>query len=176
MEMICTKCGEIYKDFENHSCDPPGRTLDKLQSKAPMIGKIIAGVGALGLSAALLPASAMMLIFSGTLVGSVWILMILKPLGETALDWLARHPKTFLLLHVPMTVGFAMLGEGLILAFGNLVGGVLATVWLVNWGRKRGIAPSGRPIPGAYVPPVKHENSKWNRFKNAFWEIAVEDI
>ena len=167
---VCTKCGEIYQDFEVHDCErvkPP-----KFKISAPVIGKVIVGVGAVGLVASLLPSDAMMLLASGALMGGVWIYMILKPMGNVALDWLARHPKTFLLLHVPATVGVAMLGEGLILAFGNLLGGVVATVWLVEWGKKHFIGSNGKTLPG-YIAPQKNEESKWEKFKDRVCEFVL---
>jgi hypothetical protein len=164
-EMLCCKdCGEIYETFESHACT---------KSKLKVVSQIAMGVGAAGLTAAFLPADAMILIFSGAMMGGVWIYMVMKPMGDVVLDWLARHPKTFMLMHLPMTAGIAMLGEGLILAFGNLLGGVVATIWLVQWGRKHHISSAGKPQPG-YVAPQRNPVSRWNRFKDRFFEIAME--
>ena len=171
---VCTKCGEIYKDYEVHDCEGLARNIPKWKSAAPTVGKVIAGIGAVGLVASLLPSEAMMLLSAGALMGGVWIYMILKPMGNVALDWLARHPKTFLLLHVPATVGVAMLGEGLILAFGNLLGGVVATVWLVQWGKKHFIGSNGKPLPG-YVAPNKNPYSKWEKMKDRVCEFILAE-
>lgn len=97
---------------------------------------VIAGASILAIS--ILPSMIAIMVIAGILIGGVWIYMILKPLGRKKLMWLALHPKTFLILHLPITAGMAMLGDGLIMAMGNLLGGTIATIWVVNWGKKNG--------------------------------------
>lgn len=127
-------------------------------SKIPWFLK---GAGAVGVglfAMSTLPATVTTLVASGALIGGMWILMVLMPLGDPEKDWLARHPRTFMLLHLPTTIGISMLGEGIIMAFGNLLGGVFATLYLMAWGHKRHITAQGKKGKG-YISPEPNKSS-----------------
>ena len=151
-DIVCGKCGKQHSLLENCIYREDGADDVSIADKIPWWVKAGAGAAAGLTIAGSLPATVTTLAASGALIGGTWIVMVLMPLGEYEKDWLARHPRTFMLMHVPMTVGVAQLGEGLLMAFGNLAGGVIATLYLLRWGHKRGIGIDGSLSP-KYRPP-----------------------
>lgn len=173
--MLCNNCGVEYRVIERHECAIEG-PKDLLSRLSPwMKGAGAIGVGLFAMST--LPATVTTLVASGSLIGGMWILMVLMPLGDPEKDWLARHPRTFMLLHLPTTVGISMLGEGIIMAFGNLLGGVFATLYLMAWGHKRHITAQGKKGKG-YVSPEPNKSSlilaqgRFQTLKAIQWLVA----
>lgn len=164
----CSKCGREHYLLESCIEEQHEGIIDKI----PWWVKAGAGSAiALGVAGSL-PATVTTLAASGALIGGTWIVMVLMPLGEYEKDWLARHPRTFMLLHVPMTVGVAQLGEGLLMAFGNLAGGVIATLYLLRWGHKRGIGVDGKKKPGYRAPLPSKTAVRAAQVNHGFWKGA----
>ena len=171
MEVACRSCGEFFIAGENHHCET--KSPMDIMERIPwwVKGGVIAGVGWMAIGS--LPAQVTTLAMSGLLIGSMWVVMVLMPLGDGEKDWLARHPRTFMLLHVPTTGLISMLGEGIIMAFGNLLGGVLATVWLMGWGHKRGISLNGKKTAKYKEPEPTMNTVRIEKAKARFWRGVV---
>lgn len=179
--VVCPRCGAEHHILTKCMCDAPEIKEDfrSFIDRIPWWMKYSAGgVVMIGLAGSL-PATVTTLGAAGVLIGGMWVIMVLMPMGDWEKDWLAKHPRTFMLLHVPATFAIAKLGEGLLMAFGNLAGGVIATLWLMNWGRKRGIGMDGKPTE-RYIPPqpskagLRAAQSKYAVAKGVSWLLSSQ--
>jgi hypothetical protein len=156
---VCNSCGQIYS--KKCDCSKPKNLL----SKVPMPLKVLACAGIASASLIFLPATIATLIAGGAIMGLTLTMMLVIPLSESQKMWMAQHPRVFMMLHIPLTVGIAMLGEGMLLAFSNLIGGAIATAYLIHWGTKHGLTWGGKKTPEWIAPEKEYSPSAYGVLK-----------
>lgn len=152
---VCELCGQIY----SKRCDC---TKQKgFFEKVPTPLKVLAAAGILSTSLIFLPATIATLLAGGMIMGLTLTMMLVIPLSDGQKAWMAQHPRVFMMLHIPLTVGIAMLGEGMLLAFSNLIGGAVATAYLIYWGKKHGLTWGGKRTSEYIEPPKEYHPSSY---------------